>query len=322
MLDLRKNTSCVDSNIGSHTHLCVNNVRQVIEVSNTPNISGPRYKCYKIGYYWKGVLEWVSGVKGIQYGLGKFPKVALNDDGYVVEVDEGESGFIFSRVGKIHRSNVIMWTVALTTGITGSQPCIAICQRTVVITFIRNGNANYCVGTLHAEDKKIQWSNEEHRFITGGVTDLCVALKSPNQVAVVYARSTLTTTVTPLYFITGILNHAEQRIFFSIKKESSQSFAAAGTCPSIGLKGNSVLVVYTQKRSVTPKKIKYSIGQLYKTSETHSYDVRWAVGKDTFDFTGERVAMAVNDKGVVIISHAQNRNYTCHIGKLYHETVI
>lgn len=319
MLQLRGSMSYKDDNIGSHTHLSVNNIRQVVEVSNTANLD-TSYKSYKVGRYRRGILEWVSGTKGIRYGIGKFPKVALNDEGYVVEVDEEATGFISSRVGIVHPSNVMLWTEASTTSFAGSQPCVAICRKAVVITFIRNSDGYYCVGTLDTGDRYIQWSKEEHRFITGGITDMCIAINPQDQVAVVYTKSTLSAAVSPLYLIMGTVSHANQRISFSVEKASSQSFAA-GIFPSIGLRDNSILVVYAQKNSVALKKIKYSIG-LAEKGTTNSHNVKWAADNNTFDFSGERAAVAVNDKGVVIISHAQNRHYSCHIGRLYHETVI
>ena len=310
-----------DDDIGSHTHLSINNIRQVVEVSNTSDPDMP-YKFYKVSRYRKGELEWVSGMKGIRYGIGKYPKVALNDEGYVVEVDKELTGYISSRVGIFHPENVMLWTEAAETKIAGSQPCIAICQKAVVVTFMRSNNAYYCVGTLDTGDKSVQWSKEEHKFITGGVTDLCIAISSQGQVAVVYTKSSLSAAASPLYLIIGTLNYSDQRISFSVEMTSSQCFAEAGTFPSISLRDNSILVVYTQRKSMAPKKIKYRIGLMEKTSKIHGYEVRWTVGKDTFDFAGDRAAMSMNNNGVVIISHAQNKTYSCHIGRLYHETVI
>lgn len=310
-----------DEDIGSHTHLSINNIRQVVEVSNSSNLDAP-YKSYKVGRYRRGILEWVSGMKGIRYGMGKCPKIALNDEGYVVEVDEEVAGTISSRVGIVHPSNVMLWTEASTRTIAGSKPSIAIHQKAVVMAFVRNGDAYYCVGTLDTGDRSIRWCAEEHRFITRGVADLSIALSCQHQVAVVHTKSTLSYAVSPLYFIMGTLSHSNRTISFSAEKASSQNFAASGSCPSVGLKSdNSILVVYSQK-SMVPKKIKYSIGLVEKMAKTNGYKVKWAVGEGTFGFVGERAAVAVNDKGVVIVSHAQNKKYSCHIGKLYHETVI
>ena len=81
-LGLRECMSYEDEDIGGYTHLTSNNIKQVVEVSNslaTPTTTP--YKSYKIGRYRRGTLEWVSGMKGIRYGIGRYPKVALNDEG-------------------------------------------------------------------------------------------------------------------------------------------------------------------------------------------------------------------------------------------------
>ncbi len=72
-----------DEDIGSYTDLACNNIRQVVEVSNSvvTSSNATPYKSYKIGCYKRGSLEWVSGMKGIRYGIGRYPKVALNDEG-------------------------------------------------------------------------------------------------------------------------------------------------------------------------------------------------------------------------------------------------
>jgi len=70
-----------DDDIGSYTSLACN-TRHVIEVSSTSDATP--YKSYKIGQFKRGMLEWVSGKKGIRYGIGKSPKIALNNEGYVV----------------------------------------------------------------------------------------------------------------------------------------------------------------------------------------------------------------------------------------------
>ena len=217
----------------------------------------------------------------------------------------------------------MLWTEATPMSFSGSQPHVAVCWKTIVVSYLRGGDAYYTIGELDTGQRTIHWTTGgERKFLTGGVKGLTLAISSNLEVGVVYSKSSVSSMVNPLYFIVGKLT--KEKITFSSDRGSTQSFATTGWYPSLGMKSNgSVFVVYSQHKSVPFKKIKYCIGKLEKTAKGSGFKVKWGTSpEDCFDFASERASMAVNEKGMVIISHTQDRKYTCHIGKLYQETII
>ncbi len=93
--------------MGTHTSIAINNKNLIVEVNTC---SKSTYKSYKVSKQQGGSLQWLSGAKGARYGMGKAPKIALNDKGFVVEVDEEMNGYISYRVGLVHSSHMIIWT--------------------------------------------------------------------------------------------------------------------------------------------------------------------------------------------------------------------
>ena len=238
----------------------------------------------------------------------------------MVEVDEEDDGKISFRVGIIHPSNVMLWTEATPTGLSGSQPCVVVFQRTVVMAYTRKDDAYYASGMLNTGQRTVQWATVEHKFLLGNIRDLAIAINSNLEVGVVYAKSSMSSRVNPLYFIAGKLKG--NKITFSSNATSSQNFAPTGWFPSMGMKPDgSILVVYSQYKSVPYKKIKFRIGKVEKTSKGSGLKVKWDVNpEDCFEFTGKQAAMVMNDKGSVVISYALNHRYSCHTGKLFQET--
>jgi len=240
----------------------------------------------------------------------------------VVEVDLEDDGTISYRVGIIHPSNVMLWTEATPTGFSGSQPSVVVLQRTVVMAYTKKGDAYYALGTLDTGSRIVEWASVENKFLTGSIRELALAINTNYEVGVVYAKSSMSSGVNPLYFITGKLK--SNKITFSSNVNSSQSFAPAGWYPSLGVKSDgSILVVYSQYKSVPYKKIKFRIGKLEKMRKGLGYKAKWDTNpEDCFEFTGKQAAMVLNDKGSVVISYALEHKYSCYTGKLFKETVL
>ncbi len=242
---------------------------------------------------------------------------------YVIEVDQEDDGKISFRVGIIHHSNVMLWTEAMATNITGSEPCIAVCNKTVVMAFLRDSDAYYSTGTLDTGSRTVKWHSAERKFLTGSTKGLSLAINSNLEVGIAYSKSSMSALVNPLYIIVGKLTN--EKITFSSDRGSSQSLAPIGWYPSLAIKSDgSAIVIFSQHKTVPYKRIKYSIGKVERSNKGSGFKVRWGAnpGEDCFEFVGERAAMATNEKGMVVISHAHNQKYTCHIGKLFQETVI
>ena len=243
--------------------------------------------------------------------MGKAPKIALTNKGYVVEVDEESDGVISYRVGMVHVSNVMLWTES-TKLTSGSKPSLCLCYKTVVLAFQRGSEAFYRIGTLDYESKSISWSSQEHRFLVG-VSDLAIAGNIDSTVAVVYMKPLVTAMISPLYTTVGALQKQEQRILFSSVKTLSQSFSV-GFSPSVGLNCHKdIVVLSTHQKSMIQKKIKCKIGLIKQLAKTNSFIVKWLTGEDMFNLGGEKAAVAMNDKGIVLISYTEKGQYFSHV---------
>lgn len=308
--------TCKDEDAGPHTSICINNKRVVVEVSNN---SSSDFKAYKVGRVKGDLLQWKSGLRGVRYGTGKAPQIALNDDGYVVEVDEEVESRISCRVGIVHSSNVMIWTESSTLT-TGSNPTVALCSHTVITAFKRADDAFYLVGTLDTENRSIAWSTQERRFLSG-VSELAITSNQNGTVVAVYSKQMVTSAISTLYATVGEIDKKEKRIVFSAKF-SSQSLSV-GTFPSVAMnRGNNVVMLSVQQRGVQ-RKIKYKLGLVKKEVKTNACDTVWSNGEGTIDFAGVRASVAMNDRGSVLVSHTNSDGECfCHIGRVHHETTI
>jgi hypothetical protein len=307
--------SCKDEDAGPHTSISINNSRVVVEVSNCASSS---FKAYKVGKIKGDMLQWKSGVKGVRYGIGKAPQIALSEDGYVVEVDEEADVRLSCRVGMVHSSNVMLWTEA-SVFTNGSNPTVAFSHRTVVTAFKRNDDAFYRIGTLDTDKRCIEWSTQEHRFLNG-VSELSIASNRNGTILAVYSKQMVTSAISTIYATIGILSHKEKRILFS-GKIASQSLSA-GTFPSAAMNRGNVLMLSVQSKGIQ-RKIKYKLGMIKKSGATNSCDVSWSNADEAIDFAGTRASVALNEKGTVLVSHTKKGgDCFCHIGKVHHETTI
>ena len=308
--------TCKDEDAGPHTSICINNSRVVVEVSNSASSA---FKSYKVGRVKGEMLQWKSGVKGVRYGIGKAPQIALSEDSYVVEVDEEADTRVSYRVGLVHSTNVMLWTEA-SQFTAGSSPTVVLCHRTVVAAFKRGDDAFYCIGTLDTDQRSITWSTQEHRFLSG-ISELSLACNHNRTVVAVYTKQMVTSAMSSLYAVVGEINHKERRILFS-GKISSQSITA-GTFPSVAVnRGNNVVMLSVQHKGIQ-KKVKYKLGLVKKAAKANTCDVVWSNSEGAIDFAGMRASVAMNDKGAVLVSHTKNGGECfCHIGKVHHETTI
>ena len=310
--------TCKDEDMGPHTSISINNKKVVVEVSSCSNSS---YKAYKVGRIRGDLLQWQSGLKGVRYGSGKAPRIALNDEGYIVEVDEEMDGKISCRVGIVHASNMMIWTegVVFTSGY---NPSIAVRHRTVIAAFKRDDNAFYRIGNVDTMDRSIVWSTQEHRFINGA-SDLSIASNYDGTVVVVYTKQMVTSAISPLYVMVGELDGKSKKIFFSSIMSSSQNLTV-GTCPSVAVsRGNNVTLVSIQHKTGIQRKIKYKLGLVKKGPKaSNARDVVWSKEDGVLEFPSTSASVAMNDKGTVLVSHSLKEECFCHIGRVFHETTI
>lgn len=317
VFSLNSPSECKDEDVGIHTCICINNKNLVVEVSNS---SSSDYKAYKVGHYKRGRLEWKSGKKGMRYGRGRAPRIALNDEGYLVEVDEESPGKISYRVGIEHYGNAMLWTES--SEVThGSTPSIALCYKTAILAFRRESEGFYKVGTLNTNKRKISWSKQEHRFING-ISDLSLTINSEYNIVAVYTKELVSSIITPLYAIVGTFDKSNEKILFSSTKTMSQIFSS-GRYPSIAInQGNNVFVISSYLKSGIQKKVNYRLGVMKKNIKTNVLEVEWMNEKGEFEFSSEKASVAMNDKGVFVIGYTSKTKYLSHTGLLYRETPI
>jgi len=241
---LKTTTTCRDEEIGTHTSICINNKAVVVEVGNS---ASSNFKAYKVGKCRFGSVIWQNSKKGVRYGIGTKPKIAINDENFVVEVDEETAGNISCRVGVVHSSDVMIWMERLLLT-TGSNPSIALCSRTVITTFTRDNEAFYRVGTLDVVDRSISWATQEHKFVSG-VSNVSLACNQKEVVVCIYTKQMVTSALSPLYATAGVLNKNDMKIVFSSIKSSSLSFGY-GSCPSVALSdSNKILATFIQQNT-------------------------------------------------------------------------
>lgn len=289
----------------------------MVEVSSC---SKSTYKSYKVSKQREGSLQWLSGAKGTRYGTGKCPKIALNDQGFVVEADEETEGKLFCRVGQLHTTNMIIWTES-TEFTSGSNPCITMSHKTVVVAFKRANDAFYRIGTLNTTDRSIIWSNKEHRFISG-ILDLAIASNPNDLIVAIYSKQMVTSALSPIYSTVGTLNKIEKKIAFSQQVRASPQSVANGTYPSVALNSeNEVIMACTQHKTAFQRRINYRLGSLKTTAKMNDFEVTWSE-EGTIEFKGKKATVTMNDKNCVLISHSKDGESFVHIGKIYRETTI
>lgn len=289
-----------------------------MEVSSCSKSS---YKSYKVSKQREGSLQWLSGAKGTRYGTGKVPKVALNDKGFVVEVDEEPNGQISCRVGELHESHMIIWTES-SNFTNGSSPCITINYKTVIVAFKRAEDAFYRIGTLNTFDRNIVWSNKEHRFISG-IVDLAITSNQDDLVVALYSKQMVTSALSHIYATVGTLNKVEKKILFSQEVRASSQSLSNGNYPSVAMsRQNDVIMVSTKKKIAMQSKVKYRLGSVKVIPRTNNFDIVWSELEGTIDFEGKRASVAMNDKNSILITHSKEGECSCHIGKIYRETTI
>ena len=84
----------------------------------------------------------------------------------------------------------MLWTEATPMCFSGSQPCVAVCWKTIVVSYLRGGDAYYTIGELDTGQRTIHWTTGgERKFLTGGVKGLTLAISSNLEVGVVYSKS-------------------------------------------------------------------------------------------------------------------------------------
>ncbi len=315
MLMLRSKIDHEDEDIGTHTSIAINNQKAVIEVSMSSSSS---YKSYRVGKYKKGQLEWLNGPAGNRYGLGKSPRIALNNKGYVVEVDEEIHGNITYRVGLAHYRNSVLWGESCVFT-TGTYPSVALCRKTVIAMYMRSGGAFYQIGNLDVNSRMIRWSEQEHKFIDR-VCDLDVAVNHNGIIAAVYTKPLVTSMISPLYAMIGELDRSQESITFSNARTLSENFSM-GNFPSVALNRNNDVVVFsTHQKSVIQKNVEYKLGLIKKELKSDNYFIKWSSDTGTLDGGGDQASVAISDKGVVLISQVSRGKYSCHVGKLSYET--
>lgn len=303
--------------MGLHTSISINNKKKVVEVSIS---TSSNFKAYKVGTQRMGSVIWLSGIKGIRYGTGKAPKIALNDEGYVVEVDEEKDDDISCRVGIVHSSNVMLWTESSKFA-TGSNPTIALCYKTAIAAYRKGEDGYYRIGTLDVVQKSIYWSPQEHRFISG-ISDLAIACNTDSTVVIVYTKQTITSALSQLYVTVGTLNKSDYKVSFSSVRTLSQSISS-GTSPSIALsRGNYIVVISIRHKTGIQRKVKYKLGLVKKMAKTNAFDVKWSGDEEMFDISGKKASIAINDRATVLVSHSKKGESYCHVGKIFHETTV
>ena len=318
MVVFKSSISCPDEDIGTHTSIGINNKRIIVEVSSC---SRSAYKSYKVSKQREGSLQWLSGAKGTRYGTGRAPRIALNDEGFVVEVDEEIDGKLFYRVGQIHESHMIIWTEG-SNFTSGSSPSITMSYKTVIVAFKRGEDAFYRVGTLNTSDRAIVWSNREHRFISG-IIDVAIATNQDELVVAIYSKQMVTSALSPIYATVGTLNKVEKKILFSQQVRASSQSLSNGTFPSVALsRENDVIMVSTQQRNALQRRVQYRLGSLKTSMRTNDFGIVWSEQEGAFELEGLKASVAMNDKNCILISHSKDGECFCHIGKIYRETTI
>ena len=108
----------------------------------------------------------------------------------------------------------MLWTEATPMCFAGSQPCVAVCWKTIVVSYLTGGDAYYTIGELDTGQRTIHWTTGgEWKFLTGGVKGLTLAISSNLEVGVVYSKSSVSSMVNPLYFIMGKLTKEKNHFF-------------------------------------------------------------------------------------------------------------
>lgn len=260
-IEFKNTIISTDEDVGPHTSISINDKKVIVEVSNNSTSS---YKSYKVGRRKGETLEWLSSARGLRYGMGKSPRISLNNEGYVVEVDEETNGHLSCRVGIVHSSNVMMWTES-SIFTAGSNPSIALCFRTVIVAFKRAEDAFYRVGSLDIDTRSITWSAQDHRFING-VSDLAIACNPDGLVVSVYTKQTVSMALSSVYAIAGVLQSRERKVLFSSAARNASLSICEGTCPSVAVsRGNSVVMTCIQHKTGTLYLV------LYLCIQVHNY---------------------------------------------------
>jgi GH18 family chitinase len=149
---------------GFKPSVAINNDGVVVEVHEGLDNHDLSYRVGKVSVA-NPEIQWLH--IGDRYTTGFFPSVAINNDGIVVEVHEGEDNHDLSyRVGKVSVANPeIQWLHIGDRYTTGFNPSVAINNSGIVVE-IHSGEDNhdlsYRVGKVSVANPKIDWEPSDN----------------------------------------------------------------------------------------------------------------------------------------------------------------
>lgn len=230
------------------------------------------------------------GIAPNDYAEGKWPAIALNAGGVVVEMHDSvknkskktEDGKLVARVGKAD-GTTLRWTgPEFITG-DGFNPGVALTADNVVLQlFNTSGVDSDCwYRTGRVSGSTINWSGGEHKKYDGG-RDPCVAVNRSGVVVEVHSREV----AGPLFWSVGQLNGTTMKWTGHDKKKF-----ATGFNPSVAINSSGTVVEVHDT----------GVSLIYRVGRVNGSKIDW-LGHAEYD-TGVKPSVALTDDGYVFEVH-------------------
>ncbi|OZG72631.1 hypothetical protein BTA51_13965 [Hahella sp. CCB-MM4] len=219
---------------GRYPCITLNNKGVIVEVHESDGFSNNMW--YHVGVVNSDNMS-ISWGGSQKYDTGKFPRVAMNSSGIVVEVHEadGISSNLWYHVGKVNPDNKSVEWGGSRQYDTGQTPSVAINSHGVLVEVHQSDglstNLWYHVGTVNQDNKTIEWG-ESYQYDSGSHPS--VVLTDDFWVIEIHQSQTFNT----LWKRIGRLNLGKKTIEWI---GGSEKFSNDGSLPCIGFNGTQVV---------------------------------------------------------------------------------
>ncbi|WP_020406289.1 hypothetical protein [Hahella ganghwensis] len=223
---------------GRYPSVALDNNGLVVEVHESDGLSNNMW--YHVGQLDQAnkTINWGGSKK---YDTGKFPRVAMNSAGTVVEVHEsdGISSNMWYHVGRVNAGNkTIEWGSSHNYD-TGQTPSVAINSHGVVVEVHQSEGLStdlwYHVGRVNADSKTIEWG-ESQKYDSGSHPS--IVLTDDYWVIEVHQSQTFNT----LWKRIGRVNLGNNTIEW---RGGSEKYGDQGSIPSIAYNGTQLVETHT-----------------------------------------------------------------------------
>ena len=298
-MTLRLSGSIQKERGGKFPSVAINSGGTIVEV-HQPSILSHDI-CYQVG---KGdetpnEIVW-SDAKWMD--KGKFPKIALNNDGRVVEVHEGRfTRRIYYRVGEVKGGFSITWAQGTRYICWGRFPAVAVHNNRVLISYEHahfKYSSYYRTGTINQKGKLIDWKVTGEKLFDSAVTETSVSMNE--ECAIVAGRGWMS-----IICRIGRIQGENYDINVTWMNEIACD-RRIGYCPTVCLQSNGNIIMVWQ--SLALRQLIYMVG---KIGNEQNPSIEWQASRN-YDYGYNPTFSLSQENGKVLEEHETNFGNTIY----------